>query len=289
MPTSFGQRLAANFKKYGQLCVGIDPHAALLDAWGLSDDAVGLREFAMRALDAAVDSVGIVKPQVSFFERHGSAGFAVLEELATKARQSDVLVIMDAKRGDIGTTMDGYYEAWLSKTAPFACDALTVSPYLGFDSLGEVMSRCQEDGKGLFVLAATSNPEGRALQTARTPNGTLAGDIWSRLGAVNSVTGGPGGSLGDFGAVLGATLDLRALGITLGQASSTKNPILAPGFGAQGAELRDAGRLFDGAQHQLIASVSRSVLAAGQSGMPKAIEVAKRDLAFGLGAGEAHD
>jgi orotidine-5'-phosphate decarboxylase len=263
------------------LCVGIDPHAALLADWGLDDNVAGLRAFGLGVLEAAVGRVGIIKPQVSFFERHGSAGFAVLEEIAREAAKTDLLVVMDAKRGDIGTTMDGYFDAWLAQDAPFICDALTVSPYLGFDSLAGVMSQCQDLGKGLFVLAATSNPEGKSLQTAKTPNGPLASDIWQRLARVNSVTGTAPGALGSFGAVVGATLDLRAFGIDFGGAAQA-TPILAPGFGAQGAELSDAGTLFAGARRQLVASVSRSVLSAGPNGIAVAIERSAKELAHAL-------
>ena len=281
MAPSFGARLEASFAARGHLCVGIDPHASLLEDWGLEDNPQGLRSFGLGVLEAAVGRVGIIKPQVSFFERHGSAGFAVLEEIASEAAKTDLVVIMDAKRGDIGTTMDGYFDAWLAKDAPFVCDALTVSPYLGFDSLAGVMSQCQDLAKGLFVLAATSNPEGKSLQTAKTANGPLSADIWHRLARVNGVTGRAPGALGSFGAVVGATLDLRSFGIDLGGATAA-TPILAPGFGAQGAELADAGILFEGARHQLIASVSRSVLSAGPTGVAAAIERSAKELAHAL-------
>ena len=286
MPTSFGSKLSTAFNTYGQLCVGIDPHAALLSEWGLSDDVTGLRDFSMRALEAAVGRVGIIKPQVSFFERHGAAGFAVLEELAQKAAATDLVVIMDAKRGDIGTTMDAYFDAWLGRTAPFVCDALTVSPYLGFDSLLPLMSECAERGKGMIVLSATSNPEGAALQKASVGGNTIAKQIWDGLGKINQVTAGAGESLGSFGAVIGATLNLPGFGlgdVQNGQ-DSAATPILAPGFGAQGAELGDVSRLFGDGAKQVIASVSRSVLRAGATGMPKAIEAANAELAAGLSA-----
>ena len=284
MPTSFGSKLAKAFDAYGQLCVGIDPHAALLSEWGLTDDVTGLREFAMRALDAAVGRVGIIKPQVSFFERHGSAGFAVLEELAQKAAETDLLVIMDAKRGDIGTTMDAYFDAWLGRTAPFVCDALTVSPYLGFDSLLPLMSECAERGKSMIVLSATSNPEGAALQKASIGGNTVSKQIWDGLAKINQITAGPGEHYGSFGAVIGATLNLPAFGLGQVQIGQDKaaTPILAPGFGAQGAELGDITRLFGEGAKQVIASVSRSVLRAGATGMPKAIEAANVELAAGL-------
>lgn len=285
MPVSFGARLGAAFEKYGHLCVGVDPHAALLEAWGLDDTVEGLRSFALTTLDAAAGRVGIIKPQVSFFERHGSAGFAVLEQFAERAAQTDLVVIMDAKRGDIGSTMDGYFDAWLGREATFMCDALTVSPYLGFDSLSETMSNALERGKGLFVLAATSNPEGKALQTAEVVGGaTLAADIWARLARVNGVTAGASGSLGSFGAVVGATLNLRGFALDLEVPNHAGlTPILAPGFGAQGAELVDARRLFGGAAPQLIASVSRSVLSAGAVGIAAAVENARAELASAYG------
>lgn len=286
MPASFGKKLSTTFSKYGQLCVGIDPHSSLLDEWGLDDNVEGLRSFANSVLEAAMGRVGIIKPQVSFFERHGSKGFVVLEELAQRASETDLLVIMDAKRGDIGTTMDGYFDAWLGKAAPFICDALTVSPYLGFDSLSQVMTNSVERGRGVFVLAATSNPEGKSLQTAAVAGGaTLAADIWSRLAKINGVTAEAGSSLGSFGAVVGATLDLRSFALNLDEPNNAQlTPILAPGFGAQGAELGDAKRLFGSASKQLIASVSRSVLKAGSKGLATAIEASANELQVALDA-----
>lgn len=284
MPSSFGAKLEAAFDKYGQLCVGIDPHAALLEDWGLTDDVAGLREFTQRALEAAVGQVGIIKPQVSFFERHGSAGFAVLEELAEQAATTDLVVIMDAKRGDIGTTMDAYFDAWLGKSAPFVCDALTVSPYLGFESLKPGMAECLERGKGLIVLAATSNPEGAALQRATVAGQTIASQIWNGLAEVNRVTADAGKRFGSFGAVIGATLNLQSMGLgaVLDGQTIGATPVLAPGFGAQGAELSASRQLFGAAADQVIHSVSRSVLSAGPAGMSKAINSAAAQLEIGL-------
>jgi len=284
LPTSFGAKLAKSFDDYGQLCVGIDPHEALLSEWSLPDTAAGLKEFSKIALDAVVGRVGIIKPQVSFFERFGSAGFAVLEDLAQQAAASDLVVIMDAKRGDIGSTMDAYFAAWLGANAPFICDALTVSPYLGFDSLKPAMSESLERGKGVIVLAATSNPEGASIQKATSGGVTIAKQIWSSLADLNAVTAGPGERLGSFGAVIGATLSLGGFGlgsIQEGQGLGA-TPILAPGFGAQGALLSDSRQLFGEASKQVIHSVSRSVLEAGPLGLAKAIDVAKLELISGL-------
>ena len=285
MPTSFGVKLSESFKKYGQLCIGIDPHASLLSGWGLEDNVQGLESFTNSVLDSAVGRVGIIKPQVSFFERHGSRGFAALEKLAERAAQTDLLVIMDAKRGDIGTTMDAYFDAWLGQNAPFVSDALTVSPYLGFGSLKDTLSGALERGKGVFVLAATSNPEGASVQRASLGEKTLAKSIWDSLSEINAVTAAGKAKLGSFGAVLGATLSLQSfgLGAVLDGQSNSATPILAPGFGAQGAELSASKQLFGAGAAQVIHSVSRSVLQAGATVLAKSIESAKAELAIGLG------
>ncbi len=299
MPSSFGNRLAQSFAQHGQLCVGIDPHSALLQEWGLGDDVRGVETFAKTVLNAAVGRVGIIKPQVSFFERFGSRGFAVLEELGELAREAGLLVIMDAKRGDIGSTMEAYYEAWLGKSAPFHSDALTVSPYLGLGSLKPTMASAMELGKGVFVLAATSNPEGAALQTAQVEGVTsidengnpiqgqslsVAAAIWGGIEQINSVTAAPGELLGSVGTVLGATLNLAKFGLgavtTLPQEVQT--PILAPGFGAQGALLSDVRKLYGVAAGQVIANVSRSVVGSGADGVAAAIDAANLELAQGL-------
>lgn len=282
MPVSFATKLSKNFARYGQLCVGIDPHAALLEEWGLRDDVAGLETFAFSVLNAAVGEVAAIKPQVSFFERHGSKGFAVLEKLGEAAARTDLVVIMDAKRGDIGSTMDGYYDAWLGHQAPFLCDAVTVSPYLGIDSLKPMMSAAIENGKGMFVLSATSNPEAKQLQQAKVGDQTVAANVWAELNALNSVTKEATCDLGSIGAVIGATLNFATVGLHSLASASSATPILAPGFGAQGAELADAGSIFGAAKGQLLASVSRSVLGSGAAGLQSAIATANRELATGL-------
>lgn len=284
LPTSFGAKLGNAFQNHGHLCVGIDPHQALIDEWGLPDSVQGLETFANTVLDAAVGRVGIIKPQVSFFERFGSKGFKVLEDLCVKAQDAKLLNIMDVKRGDIGTTMEAYFQAWLGKNAPFVCDAITVSPYLGFDSLKPVMAEAIELGKGLIVLSATSNVEGAALQQAKNSKGeTISESIWNSLESINSITNSAGSKLGSFGAVLGATLNLSkfGLGSLLTNEQSVKTPILAPGFGAQGARLQDVSRLFGTSANQVIASVSRSVLASATT-VDELIDVANAQLAEGL-------
>src|SRR5690606_1075091 len=135
MTEPFGTRLAAATAEHGPLCVGIDPHPRLLAAWGLPDDARGLREFALRVVEVLGGRVAAPKPQSALFERHGSAGVAVLEDVLAACRGTGTLSVLDVKRGDIGSTMAGYAEAYLADGAPLAADAVTLSPYLGLGSL----------------------------------------------------------------------------------------------------------------------------------------------------------
>ena len=265
MSETFGQRLSAALNAHGALCVGIDPHAALLSAWGLDATADGAREFGLRVVAAAVGRVGVVKPQVAFFERYGSRGFAALEAVMAEARAAGLLVIADAKRGDIGTTMEGYAEAWLAPGSPLEADAVTLTPYLGPDSLRDTLSLALRARKGAFVLAATSNPEAAAVQSARVADALAIGDdehVAARVAHdVNEANIGAPGAFGSIGVVVGATVDRAAFG--LGDVALAGMPILAPGFGAQGAEPADLGRLFGYVAKAVVANESRSILAVG--------------------------
>lgn len=276
MPNSFGQRLSKAFDSFGQLCVGIDPHESLLAEWGLPDTADSLLTFGRSVIQAATGRVGIVKPQVSFFERHGSRGYAALEHITHEAKEAGLLVIADAKRGDIGTTMSAYLDAWLSRTSELYADALTVSPYLGSGVYIEQFAPYLERGKGLFSLVATSNPEGRVVQES------VASGQWASLQRANSITSGPGERIGSFGAVVGATISTKDFGFDLDASNPPLTPILAPGFGAQGARLSDIYRIFGEYSQAVIASVSRSVLEAGPHGLEDAIDKHNDELARAL-------
>lgn len=266
---TFVQRLAAVIERSGPLCVGIDPHAALLRDWGLPDDASGLREFGLRVVEAASGVVGILKPQVAFFERHGATGFAALEELLAAARAAGLLAIADAKRGDIRSTAQGYADAWLRPGAPLEADALTASPYLGVGALDPLFAAAERAAKGVFVLAATSNPEAAPVQGATAVGGgSVARAVVEELSTRRS---------GAAGVVLGATVRLADHGIdaeALGEL-----PILAPGFGAQGMRLNAVPELFGAAAARVIPSVSRSVLGAGPDGLASALAAARAEVA----------
>lgn len=251
--TGFGARLSAAVGELGTLCAGIDPHPGLLAAWGLPDDAGGLESFAMTCVEAFGGYVGVVKPQSAFFERHGSAGIAVLERVLAALAETATVTILDAKRGDIGSTMDGYADAYLAAQAPLGADALTLSPYLGFGSLTPALTAAAANGRGVFVLARTSNPDGGQVQLATTDGRTVAQAVIDAAAAANAGAVG----LGDVGVVIGAThdhgLDLSALG----------GAVLAPGLGAQGATPADIAVQFAGLRGVVLGAASRSVLQAG--------------------------
>jgi orotidine-5'-phosphate decarboxylase len=274
---TFGDRLARVFRERGRVCVGIDPHTHLLDAWGLEDSAAGARAFGLAVVAAAAGRAGIVKPQVAFFERFGAAGYAALEEVIRKARAAGILVIADAKRGDIGTSVSAYTEAWLRPGSPLEADAMTIAAFQGVGSIAESMSAAEAWGKGLFVLAATSNPEAAVIQKAVVADGPRAGETVARaiIEDVDSFNQAqPAHAFGSVGVVLGATLDLTDFGIDLGDgraARANRPPVLAPGFGHQGARVADARRLFGALSPALIVSESRGLLSAGPAGLADAI------------------
>ncbi|MDW4572505.1 orotidine-5'-phosphate decarboxylase [Microbacterium sp. M3] len=258
--TSFGERVRAAMATHGQLCVGIDPHASLLAEWGLDASAAGVRSFGLRVVEAAAGEVGIVKPQVSFFECYGSAGFAALEEVIASARAAGLVVIADAKRGDIGSTMDAYAAAWLTPGSPLEADAVTVSPFLGVGALEGAFDLAERHDKGVFVLAATSNPEALALQRARgASTGTVSAEIVSEVSDRNARTT-PAGEWASLGFVIGATVDWTDAGLA---PFAPVTPILGPGFGHQGAEPRDLRSRYGDLADAVVASESRSILAAG--------------------------
>lgn len=248
---AFGRRLADAVSRRGPLCPGIDPHPELLTGWGLPTNVDGLRRFCDICVEVFAD-YAVVKPQVAFFESYGAAGYAVLEDTIAALQTSGVLVLADAKRGDIGSTMAAYAAAWCGDS-PLAADAVTASPYLGFGSLQPMLDLAAAQGRGVFVLAATSNPEGAGVQGARVDGTTVAQSIVDAAAAVNAASPGPG----SVGVVVGATLSSPP------DVSSLGGPVLVPGVGAQGGR-PDELRGFGGARPgQLLPAVSREILRAG--------------------------
>jgi orotidine-5'-phosphate decarboxylase len=252
---SFGVRLEAALDSRGSLCVGIDPHAALLTEWGCPDDVTGLARFSDICVTAFADTAAVVKPQSAFFERFGARGVGVLEQTVAGCRQEGALVVLDVKRGDIGSTMAAYAEAYLSPGAPLAADAITVSPYLGVGALQPAFELVERHGAGLFVLAATSNPEGPQLQHAHTAAGVNVAQTVVVEVAARNVGAHPVGSLG---VVAGATIEPGVVHF-----DRLNGPILAPGVGAQGGTADDVRRVFGSGTRHVLPSVSREVLRAG--------------------------
>ncbi|MFI1095738.1 orotidine-5'-phosphate decarboxylase [Streptomyces sp. NPDC020917] len=254
MTEPFGARLRRSMDDRGPLCVGIDPHASLLTAWGLNDDVAGLERFSLTVVEALAGTTAVLKPQSAFFERFGSRGVAVLERTVAQAREAGALVLMDAKRGDIGSTMAAYASAFLDKDSPLFSDAVTVSPYLGFGSLRPALDAAEASGAGVFVLALTSNPEGAEVQRATAAGGgSVAQTMLDHIAAENAGAR----PLGSVGAVVGATLG------EAGADLAVNGPLLAPGVGAQGATPEDLPRVFGAALPNVLPSVSRDVLRHG--------------------------
>ncbi len=259
MSVTFGQRFQQRAAQHGSLCVGMDPHAGILDAWGLEYNVDGLRRFTEICVAAFADTACVVKPQVAFYEAFGSAGFAVLEESIAALRQSGVLVISDAKRGDIGSTMAGYAQAWLGDGAPLESDAVTVSPWLGVDALQPVFELAERNNKGAIVLAATSNPEAPSVQQSHTTAGeSLAQSVVDRVAELNAPHINPDGTgAGNVGVVVGATVAQPPILDKVG------GMILMPGVGAQGGSMDDVRRIAGQAFNLASPNVSRGVLKHG--------------------------
>lgn len=258
---TFGQRLRTATDTYGPLCAGIDPHRALVESWGLGYDVDGLAAFTDVCVEAFAGHVGVVKPQSAFFEVFGSRGIAILERAILALREAGTLVILDAKRGDIGSTMAAYAEAYVGKDAVAPADAITASPYLGFESLRPALDLAAQTGRGVFVLGLTSNPEGRTVQHARLRDVSVAESMVA--GAAGENAGARArGELGSIGLVVGATVGsaVQELGLDLVAAGG---PLLAPGVGAQGGTSEDLRRVFGDALPNVLPASSREVLSAG--------------------------
>lgn len=266
----FGTALSAGFQSGKRLCVGIDPHAYLLEAADLPDSASGAERFGIRLVEAAAGLALAVKPQVAFFERFGSDGYAALENVFYAARQSGLLLIADAKRGDVGSSFDAYAEAWLTPGAALEADALTVSAFQGFGVLSSALELSVQFGKGLFVLVATSNPEAAPIQQAMvSADTTVSAHLLNEILRFNQERNAAA-PVANIGAVLGATLQLSAYGLlshtSADQPDSQVMPILAPGFGHQGGHIDRVRESFGDLIRGVIVTESRSMVVEGLAG-----------------------
>jgi len=250
----FAARLDAVTAARGRLCVGIDPHPASVKAWGLEDDIAGLERFSRGLVEALGATVACFKPQSAFFEAFGPDGLAVLSRVLADIAATGAVSILDVKRGDIGSTMAAYARAYLADGAALAADAITVSPFLGFGALAPAVALASQTGRGLFALARTSNPEGAAVQLARTPGRTsVAQTIVDAAREANAAAGVP-----LVGLVLGATLPVLDVSLT-----GFTGWVLAPGIGAQGGDAAHLRELFAGVTNRVLPVVARSLSDAG--------------------------
>jgi len=277
---SYGARLRIAMDELGPLCAGIDPHPGLLAHWGLAENVQGLEVFAMTCVEAFAGTVAVVKPQSAFFERFGSAGVAVLERTLSGLRESGTLSLLDVKRGDIGSTMTAYAHTYLSSESPLRADAITVNPFLGFESLRPALDLALESGRGVYVLALTSNPDGVQVQHAIRDGRSVAGSIVDAVTRQN-MPERRAGVLGSVGMVVGATVGdaVHRLGLDLAAANA---PLLAPGVGAQGASADDLRMVFGAAMGNVLASSSRQILGSGPD--PSSLRAAARHAAQQLSA-----
>lgn len=272
--TSFGDRAAAAISAHGPLCVGIDAHPAILEGWGIPATPAGLMRFSLRVVEAMEGRVAALKPQVAWYEAYGSAGMGVLEHVLEASREAGLLTIADAKRGDIGSTMEAYARTWLSDSSALAADAVTLSPYLGADALAPAYELAEQTGRGTFTLALTSNPEGASVQLRGAPD-SAAAEVSRRVAQRNAAwreaVAAPsrdtpeeydGFVTSPHGLVIGATTgeSIRAAGVDL---TSLHAPILAPGYGAQGATAQDLGAMFAQVSGQVLVNSARGILSAG--------------------------
>ncbi|HEX5265963.1 MAG TPA: orotidine-5'-phosphate decarboxylase [Acidimicrobiales bacterium] len=254
----FADRFAKARAIHGPLTFGLDPSGALLRDWSLGDSADGLERFVDIAVQAAAGAVAVVKPQSAFYERHGWAGSRALARLVAECREAGLLVLLDAKRGDVGSTNEAYAEAYFDPGAGIPADALTVTPYLGLEAMRSILDRAAAAGGGVFVVTRSSNPEGRTIQEARVAGGaSVEGWMLGAIAAENARLAP--GTIGPVGAVFGPTheppegLDLAGM----------NGLFLAPGVGAQGATFADVARCFSACPDRVLPAASRSLLAAG--------------------------
>ena len=248
--------------------MGIDAHPGLLTAWGLPDDVRGLATFSEAVVGALGEVVAVLKPQSAFYERFGSAGIAVLEQALRAIAGLGALSLLDVKRGDVGSTATAYADAYLRADSPLAADAITASPYLGVDALRPLLDTAHLHGSGVFVVALSSNPEGRPVQQARLrgrPTATtVGGAVLAAVGEANARARSTPGQ-GSVGAVVGATLSAAEVDAAGGVDAllATGGPLLAPGLGAQGGTVAGLRAVFGAALPAVLPAVSRGVLGAG--------------------------
>ena len=250
--STYRQKLETTVAARGNLCVGIDPMPSVLDAWRLPHDVQALERCSRAIVELLGDRIAVFKPQSAFFEAYGSRGIAVLEQVLTDIREAGALSLLDVKRGDIGSSMAGYADAYLGEDAPLRADAITLSPYLGVGSLRPAIDAAVAGGQGVYVLARTSNPDGAGIQLAATDRGTVAQLVVDEARELNVL------SENAIGLVVGATH--AEAGCRLDDFNGS---ILVPGIGAQGGTVEGLTSIFGAAIGRVLPTASREVIGHG--------------------------
>jgi orotidine-5'-phosphate decarboxylase len=247
----FGDALIQRVRALGHpLCVGLDPHLDRIPelfrrgsmAPGDPETAAAVEDFLLAVIDRLAERVAVVKPQIAFYEQLGWRGMEVLERVIARSHERDLLVLLDAKRGDIGSTAEAYARAYLEPTAGAPADAITLNPYLGLDSLEPFAERARSFGRGLFVLARTSNAGAGDLQDLAVEGAPLFRKVARSLGRLVEELRGPESGWSSLGVVVGATWPEQAEAVRAELANAL---FLVPGYGAQGASAEDAVRGFE--------------------------------------------
>ncbi len=267
----FGDRLAeAVRRKRSAVCVGLDPRAGslppgFLDSLNASNHEIAeaYRKFCVEIIDVVAPLIAVVKPQVAFFEQLGPSGMVALADVIAYAVGKDLLVIADAKRNDIGTTAEAYAAAFLGRgsLSAWGADALTVSPYLGDDSLQPFVDRCQATSSGIFVLVKTSNPGSGFIQDLQVDRQSIAERVADWVQAESNKSCGSSG-YGSIGAVVGATYPDQLVEFRQRMPNAW---LLIPGYGAQGGGAKDVATAFDSEGLGAIINNSRGIIFAHQS------------------------
>ncbi|WP_193188810.1 orotidine-5'-phosphate decarboxylase [Nisaea sediminum] len=242
----FGDALIGRVRALGNpLCLGLDPYLDKIPALFRDGDmspgnpltAPAVEAFLKAMLDRAEGRVAVVKPQIAFFERMGWRGMRMLDEVSAHARRLGMLVLLDAKRGDIGSTADAYAGAYLAADAPMPSDAITLNPYLGRDTLQPFFTTAKANGRGLFILVKTSNPGSGDYQDLKIGNRSLAETVADSLSQMSGEMEGPETGWSSLGIVVGATYPGEAERI---REILPRTIFLVPGYGAQGGSAADA-------------------------------------------------
>jgi orotidine-5'-phosphate decarboxylase len=257
---NFSQKFLKLAKTRSPFCLGIDPTEELIKDWGLNFDITGLKKMCEIIIEAAADNLALVKPQSAYFERFGPNGMAILQNLVEEFHKKETLVLLDAKKADIGSTTLSYAKAYLGKESPYNFDAITATAYMGFEALMPMLEYAKEQNCGVFIVVRSSNIDGSLIQQALiTKNTAIANYLAQKINDFNHQISNQ--IIGPIGVVMGATLASEDIKTTISKLNNCL--ILTPGIGHQGATFEDLKTNYQPVLKNLIPTSSRAVLSKG--------------------------